>query len=343
MGARIALPLSTGPPSGATRPVVAVITHTYLAGVRRLVSSLRDPAQRLGFEFIVVHTGSSPETTEWLESGADAITLRVQEDRGPASSRNAVVESRPEAPAYYFFDDDVFAGAEELAAIQSLLETDATVGIAAGIPTSADGTPLATSFTRRPWANALPRVWDGWWGRRGRHGHGDVLEADVVSGSAIGVRGDLVRRVGGFETAFWPACFEDLDFAARARFAGFRILVGPFHVRQEVSATMRRTFGSRYPVLCRSSGVLFAALDYPVAFAAARMMRAIVSVLSGPPPERAADAHGLLRCAQRWRLILRGRSVRRALRRARARGRGRGAATGSALARMRGPVVPPRW
>lgn len=282
--------------------MVAVITHAYPAGVRRLVATLLEPALRLGCELVVVHTGASAETAEWLHHApGDVYALGIEDDRGPASSRNAVIDSRPDASVYYFFDDDVMAGADELTAIRSLLEAEATVGIATGTPARVDGAPLATSFDRRPWATTLPRLWDAWWGQHDREEPG-VREADVVSGCAIGVRGELVRRIGAFETAFWPACFEDLDFCARARFAGFRIVVGAFPGRQEVSTTMRKTFGLRYPVLCRSSRVLFAALDYPLVLVVARIVRAIVSVVVGPRDARAADGHGLLRCGQRWRL-----------------------------------------
>lgn len=52
-------------------------------------------------------------------------------------------------------------------------------------------------------------------------------EVDWVSGAAIGLRKSLLEEVGGFDEAFFPAYFEDVDLCLRARSAGYKVVYVP--------------------------------------------------------------------------------------------------------------------
>lgn len=54
-----------------------------------------------------------------------------------------------------------------------------------------------------------------------------VKEADYVSGAAIIIRADLWRQIGGFDTSFIPAYYEDTDLAFEVRKRGYKVLFQP--------------------------------------------------------------------------------------------------------------------
>ncbi|MBO5057616.1 MAG: glycosyltransferase [Lachnospiraceae bacterium] len=57
-----------------------------------------------------------------------------------------------------------------------------------------------------------------------------VKEADYISGAAIMIRRDLWQQLGGFDTAFVPAYYEDTDLAFQVRKAGYRVVYQPLSV-----------------------------------------------------------------------------------------------------------------
>lgn len=54
-----------------------------------------------------------------------------------------------------------------------------------------------------------------------------VREVDYCSGACIGVPRTLFAQLGGFDTQFAPAYYEDTDLAMRVRQAGYRVLYQP--------------------------------------------------------------------------------------------------------------------
>lgn len=303
--------------------VVAVATHRNLEGLQRLVPALLKQTVSLGVELMVVDNASTDGTREWLfrEDGPLTI-LRLPENEGPGAAFNAVFASRPEAEAYVLFADDTIPRGDEVERLLRSLHSDDHLGIVAGEPVTESGEHLASSYTRRPFAEVFPLLWNRWWGRTPGPADRVPEYVDLVGGSGMTVRGELVRAIGSFETILWPAAFEDLDYCARARFQGWEIAVDrEVPIYQEVSVTMNRVFGSQYQALRRASGLLYAALNYPLVIVIGRFLEAAINALTSPNAGiRRGDAHGLLRCARAWRLLVRGRRFRRRLRQKRALG-----------------------
>ncbi|MBN7795175.1 glycosyltransferase [Parahaliea mediterranea] len=54
-----------------------------------------------------------------------------------------------------------------------------------------------------------------------------VKEVDYISGACLLVRSELWRRLGGFDTRFVPAYYEDSDLAFAVRSLGYRVLYQP--------------------------------------------------------------------------------------------------------------------
>ncbi len=54
-----------------------------------------------------------------------------------------------------------------------------------------------------------------------------VIERDFLTGCAILISVELLKRIGLFDTGYHPAYYEDADLCVRARNAGFRLLLVP--------------------------------------------------------------------------------------------------------------------
>lgn len=298
--------------------VISVVTHDNLSGLQDLVASVLPDAKRLGLEFIVVADEEAPqETKDWIQRSESEFTVcRPRKNDGPGAARNEVVRLRPSAETYVFLDDDVVLRGGEIPGLLAALEKDHTVALVTGMPLATNGAALASSFQRRPFNHAFPRLWERWWDSPGEIDQNGLKIVDVAPSSAVAIRGDGLRNCGGYDAAFFPACFEDLDLYARVSFAGMRVALDPgLRVYQKVSVTMRKVFGDRYPVFCRSSGVLYAAMNYPLPFAVGRLAAALVGAIANHRSSQGqGDAHGFLRTARLWRYVLRARQNRRRLR-----------------------------
>ena len=313
-----------GARAAETRPVAAVVTHHNLEGLQNLLPSVRLQARDLGFEVIVVDNASTGETKKWLSTVRDDVTiLSLSSNEGPAAAYNAIMTERPRAIAYALLQDDLMLRGGELEALLATLRSNGRIGLVSGLPCSEDGTPLACSFSRRPFGEVFPRLWNRWMGDLSERREGEAEWVDVIGFSAPLVRGRAAREVGEFDVRLWPAGFEDLDFCARLRFRGWGVVLHRgIPIRQKVSVTMEKVFGPRYPILRRSSGVMYALMNYPSPVAAGRLATAFCRAVAGRSRvERLGDAHGVLRCARNWNYIWSARADRRRLRLS-ARGRG---------------------
>ncbi|MCP9447198.1 MAG: glycosyltransferase [Nitrospira sp.] len=58
-------------------------------------------------------------------------------------------------------------------------------------------------------------------------GEEHIEDADAIAGFCFLVWADLYRRIGGFDVAYSPAGFEEIDFSFAVRHAGFRCVVVP--------------------------------------------------------------------------------------------------------------------
>ncbi len=53
------------------------------------------------------------------------------------------------------------------------------------------------------------------------------MEVEQPAGALLMIRRDTWKKIGGFDEAFWPLWFEDVDFLQRARTAGHQVVYEP--------------------------------------------------------------------------------------------------------------------
>ena len=144
--------------------------------------------------------------------------------------------------------------------------------------------------------------------------HAFVREADYLSGAAIAVPRALFSQLGGFDTRYAPAYYEDTDFAFTVRRAGFAALYQPasrvVHMEGTTSGTDTGSGVKAYQV--RNRGVFQekwrdALTSHPAAngdpdAAALRQRRRTVLVIDESTPRPDRDS-GSLRLVNLMRLL----------------------------------------
>jgi GT2 family glycosyltransferase len=123
------------------------------------------------------------------------------------------------APYVALVNPDVTLPPGWIEPLLKVLETDATATIVAPVLLDADG--FVQECGQELYADGTTRP------RRQRPTEATPFEVEHASAACWLMRTDDFRRLGGFDEAFHPAYFEDVDLILRARSDGGRCLVHP--------------------------------------------------------------------------------------------------------------------
>jgi len=186
-----------------------------------------------GVKVVVVDNGSADGSAAAArKAGADVI--ENGRNRGFGIACNQAVAALPGVPSVLFLNPDaaLVDGAESLALLAAELEGDPS--LAAVAPRlSGDGQeefqlrklPTLGSFARE--AFLLNRLWPkNPWFRRERYLdrlRTEPFDVEQPAAAALMIRREAFEAVGGFDAAFSPAWFEDVDLAAKLWKSGRRI------------------------------------------------------------------------------------------------------------------------
>ncbi len=196
----------------------------------------RDPR----FQLVVVDNGS---TSSWPPLPDEVVVLRPGRNLGFAGGANAGIAAA-HGEILLILNPDVVP---EAGALERLLEGFAALPAAAGLAprlTGPAGEPQAAWQLRKlpsPWElvlHALPLP--GLSGTGPEPAAGDTVEQPAAA--ALALRRTALSRVGGFDPAFHPAWFEDVDLAKRLQAAGLALHYWP-------AAGFRHRLGSSVPRL----------------------------------------------------------------------------------------------
>jgi GT2 family glycosyltransferase/glycosyltransferase involved in cell wall biosynthesis len=216
--ARFAVPASATPRVSIVIPVYNKIAYTSAC-----LRSLAEHASAIPFEVIVVDDGSGDRTQERL-ADVDGITvLRNAENLGFIGSCNAGAAAA-KGELVLFLNNDTRVTAGWLEALVRCLDEAPGAGLV--------GAKLIYPDGRLQEAGGIVfNDASGW--NVGRFDDPDDpryafrREADYCSGAAIVLRADLFRRLGGFDTRYAPAYYEDTDLAFAVRAAGHKVYYEP--------------------------------------------------------------------------------------------------------------------
>ena len=229
--------------------VRAVVVSWNSAGhVGRAVASVPPPARVV----VVDNASTDGSADEAGRAGAGVLRRPENSGFGPACNAGAgSLEGFPAADALLFLNPDA-ALVEGEAALGALLrELDADPRLAAVAPAlEGDGQeefqlrrlPTLASLAREAFLvnRLLPRN-RGF--RRERYLDRDrrsPFDVEQPAAAALLVRREAFERVGGFDPAFAPAWFEDVDLCAKLLESGYRIRFVPGARASHVGGTTMR-------------------------------------------------------------------------------------------------------
>jgi len=207
------------------RPRVSVIVPVYnqLHFTAACLTSVVDARNDVAFEVIVVDDASSDDTARWLKRCRGIRWMSNPENLGFIGTCNrGAAEAKGEYLVFLNNDTEVRDG--WLDALLAVFDTHADAGIVGGKLVFADGTLQE--------AGGL--VFDdgsGWnYGRGddpGRPAYEFVAECDYVSGACLAIERERFEALGGFDTHYAPAYYEDTDLCFKVRAEGLKVYVQP--------------------------------------------------------------------------------------------------------------------
>jgi len=214
----------TVPPSGdqlAASIVIPVLNNAALTN-RCLESIIKETAEGT-YEVIVVDNGSDEPTQQLLAGVTNLRLIRNETNVGFVGACNqGAAAARGEFVV--FLNNDTVVLPDWLDPMLRLFERESRVG--------AVGARLVYPTAKLQEAGGI--IWsDGHGWNYGRNedpnapAFGYVREVDYCSGACLTVRRSLFERLGGFDTRYAPAYYEDADLAFRLREIGYRVLYQP--------------------------------------------------------------------------------------------------------------------
>jgi GT2 family glycosyltransferase len=185
----------------ATKPDISICVAVYKRhrkpNLSSLAASITEALGRLRGELIIVLNGIEPQDAD-VPSGAEAISFEV--NRGVPVAWN-VAARVAKGPVLCFVNDDVVLGAQSLEVLYRALDSDPTAGVVGPV-----GTRWDISRARHVSYVDLAGV-----------ARGEMRQCEVVSGFLFATPKRAFERVGGFEEAYSPCGFEEVDYCTAVR------------------------------------------------------------------------------------------------------------------------------
>jgi GT2 family glycosyltransferase len=248
----------SGPPvhfEAVEQPLVSLVVPVFNK-VELTAACLRSVAAArvdLPFEVIVVDDCSSDATPEWLRACQGIAALRNEANSGFIDSCNRGAASA-RGEFLVFLNNDTTVSDGWLDALIEPFHRNGEVGVV--------GARLIYPDGRLQEAGGIVfNDASGWnYGREQdaeRPQYNFVSEADYVSGACLAVRGADFDHLGGFDTRFRPAYYEDTDLCFQIRAMGKRVVVQPaatvVHHEGATSGTDESSGAKRYQKVNREA------------------------------------------------------------------------------------------
>ena len=207
------------------RPRVSIIVpvyNDYRVTMNCLVSLLENTTDT-AYEVIVADDCSTDLTASIGDRVSNIVISRNETNQRFLLNCNTAAQL---ASGEYivFLNNDTAVCPGWLQALVGLLDAQADVGIV--------GPKLLFGDGRLQEAGGI--IWrdaSGWnYGRMddpGKPEYNYVKDVDYISGACLMVRAEIWRELGGFDTRFKPAYYEDSDLAFQVRGLGFRVVYQP--------------------------------------------------------------------------------------------------------------------
>ncbi len=209
----------------ALQPDVSIVipVHNQWALTAGCLRSIASDFSAVGFEVIVVDDASDDETPEALDQVVGVNVVTLEENRGFIAAVNAGI-AIARGRFIVLLNNDTICTPGWVDALVRTAEADDTIGVV--------GAKLVYPDGRLQEAGGV--IWRDASGHNyGRDqdpddpAYGFVRDVDYCSGACLLVRRELLATVGGLDTRFEPAYYEDTDLCFAAREHGYRVVYQP--------------------------------------------------------------------------------------------------------------------
>ncbi len=210
---------------GTENPVVSIVIPVYnkVELTSACLTSIGAVKSQLPFEVIVVDDCSSDDSEAWLASCSGITVLRNEVNSGFIDSCNRG-GGVARGEFIVFLNNDTTVTDGWLDALIEPFQRDGDIGIVGARLVYPDGRLQEAG-------GIIFNDASGW--NYGRDQQADlpqysfVSEADYVSGACLALRRSDFEALGGFDTRFRPAYYEDTDLCFQARAMGKKVIVQP--------------------------------------------------------------------------------------------------------------------
>jgi GT2 family glycosyltransferase/glycosyltransferase involved in cell wall biosynthesis len=234
---------------------VIIPVFNQLHFTQACLASLQEHSDAERFEVIVVDDGSTDATSDVVGKIPGVVYLRNESNSGFTSSCN---RGAREARGSYllFLNNDTAVTPGWLSALRETFVNEPNAGLV--------GSKLVFPDGRLQEAGGI--IWrDGSGWNRGKFGDPEkpeynfLCEVDYCSAACVMIPKSLFERVGGFDSKYSPAYYEDTDLAFKVRRAGFKVLYQPLsrvvHYEGATGGTDLQTGAKKYQEINRATFV----------------------------------------------------------------------------------------
>ncbi len=210
---------------GTENPVVSIVIPVYnkVELTAACLTSIAEVQSQLPFEVIIVDDCSSDESGDYLADCSGITVLRNEVNSGFIDSCNRG-GSAARGEFIVFLNNDTTVTDGWLDALIVPFQRDHDIGIVGARLIYPDGRLQEAG-------GIIFNDASGWnYGRdqdAGQPQYSFVSEADYVSGACLAIRRSDFEAVGGFDTRFRPAYYEDTDLCFQIRALGKKVIVQP--------------------------------------------------------------------------------------------------------------------
>lgn len=199
-------------------PVFNQFQYTY-----QCLKSIKEHTKGIAYEVIIGDDNSTDLTKNIAEIVKNILVVKNVNDQGFLYNCNNAAE-KARGKYILFLNNDTQVQEGWLKFLLELLKSNDEVGMVGSKLIYANGTLQEAGGI----------VWQD--GSAWNYGNGKnpedpefnyVKEVDYISGACIMIRSELWQILGGFDTYFAPAYYEDTDLAFRVREQGYKVLYQP--------------------------------------------------------------------------------------------------------------------
>ncbi|MGC9962924.1 MAG: glycosyltransferase [Acidimicrobiales bacterium] len=202
---------------------IVIPVHNQWPLTANCLASIAEDVPATAYSVVVVDDASTDDTTQMLQHVRGITVVRLQPNGGFVNAVNAGVDAA-KGQFVVLLNNDTTVRPGWLDALFDIADTNEDVGIVGSKLLYPDGRLQEAG-------GVVARDGSAWNCGRGGDANDPAYnfrrDVDYCSGASLLVRRDLWDALGGLDTRFAPAYYEDTDLAFSARKLGYRVVYEP--------------------------------------------------------------------------------------------------------------------